>query len=320
MIGNKEKIKNGIIGFIIGDAMGVPFEFKSRKELENIKINGMNEYGTYNLPKGYWSDDSSMVIATMKAIIDNKGNINYKDIMNNFILWAYSDKFTPNNKAFDIGNTTAKALRNYYYKDSFKIYNDPINCGINDFNDNGNGSLMRILPIAYYCYYKRLSDDEIYNIVKNISSLTHSHNISILGCFIYVLFVINLLSGESKENVYSNIRKFYFNKYFNDDILEYYKRILKSDISKLEINDIYSSGYIVDSLEAVIWCFLKNNNYDSSIINSIKLGNDTDTIGALVGGLSGIYYNNINDKWLNDLVRKEEILNLCLKFNIYLKT
>ena len=301
-------VKNGIIGFIIGDAIGVPLEFSKRRNEYN-KIVDMLEYGSHNLEKGSFSDDSSMVIATIKSIVDNKGNIDYEDIMNNFIKWAENGEFTPNNKAFGIGRTTLRALFNYKNNNI-----NAIECGLDNIKDNGNGSLMRILPIAYYCYYKKLNDDEIFKIVKNISSMTHKNNISILGCYIYVLLVIELLNGNKKEKAYNNIRNYDYSKYFDLDVIKYYDRLLKNDIKNLNINNISSLGFVVDTLEAVIWCFLNSNNYDESIIKSINLGNDTDTIGALVGGISGIYYNNINDKWLNDIKRKEYLLNLCNDF------
>ena len=171
-----EIVKNGIIGFILGDAMGVPLEFSKRRNADN-KVIDMLEYGSHNLEKGSWSDDSSMVIATMKSIIDNKGKIDYEDIMNNFIKWAENGEFTPNGKTFGIGRTTLRALYNYK-SNNIKA----INCGLDSIKDNGNGSLMRILPIIYYCYYNNSNDNEIYEIIKNTSSLTHSNNISILGC------------------------------------------------------------------------------------------------------------------------------------------
>ena len=260
--------------------------------------------------KGVWSDDSSMVIATMKAIIDNKGKINYESIMNNFILWVSNKDFIAIDKAFGIGRATFFALGNYYNKRYEKI----TDCGMKGFNYNGNGSLMRILPIAYYCYYKKLNDDEIYNLVKDVSSFTHSHEISILGCFIYVLLFIELLSGKEKVNAYSNIRKYNYRKYFSLENIKYYDRLLNNDISKLDVDSISSIGFVVDTLEAVIWCFMNNNSYDKCVIEAINLGNDSDTIGALVGGLSGIYYNDINNKWLNDIKRKNYLLDLCNDF------
>ncbi|MDD3340986.1 MAG: ADP-ribosylglycohydrolase family protein [Bacilli bacterium] len=309
-----DRLKSGILGFIIGDVMGVPLEFKDRKHFKENKVIDMLEYGSHNMPKGSWSDDSSMVIATMKSIIDNNGNIDYIDIMNNFMKWAENGEFTPNDKTFGIGRTTLNALKCYRYRNEFKEYENPINCGQKDFRDNGNGSLMRILPISFYCYYKKLNDDEIYDLVRNISSLTHSHQLSILGCFIYTLFIINLLKENNKEYSYKEIRNYNYNKYFDLDSINYYKRLLDNDISKLDIDNISSLGFVVDTLEAVIWSFMNSNNYDESIINAINLGNDSDTIGALVGGLSGIYYENLNKEWSNNILRKDYIEDLCFKY------
>lgn len=305
------RLKNGILGFVIGDAMGVPLEFTKRR---NEKVIDMLEYGSHNMPKGSWSDDSSMVIATMQSVIDNKGYMNYKDIMNNFILWIEKGKFTSNNKTFGVGGTTFKALRNYYYREEFIMYKDPLMCGIDDIKDNGNGSLMRILPIAYYCYYKKLKEEKIYKLVKDISSMTHRHSISILGCYIYVLFVIGILNGEEKEKIYEGIRKYNYNKYFDKETINNYSRLLDNDISLLDIDNINSSGYVLNTLEAVIWCFMNSNDYNESIIKAINLGDDVDTIGALVGGLSGSYYNKINNKWLKDIKRKDYLLDLCSRY------
>ena len=302
---NKDIVINGIMGFIIGDALGVPLEFKKRDLFKNNKVTDMISSDRVGA-KGIWSDDSSMVIATMKSIIDNKGKINYESIMDNFILWVSNKDFIATDKAFGIGRATFLALGNYYNKRYEKI----TDCGMKGFNYNGNGSLMRILPIAYYCYYKKLNDDEIYNLVKDISSFTHSHEISILGCFIYVLLVIALLSGEEKENAYSNIKKYNYRKYFSLENIKYYDRLLNNDISKLNVDSISSMGFIVDTLEAVIWCFINNNSYDKCVIEAINLGNDSDTIGALVGGLSGIYYGNLPSKWLDSIVKKDYLLKL----------
>lgn len=315
MINKEDVIKNGIIGFIVGDAMGVPLEFKKREIFKDNKIMDMLEYGSHNMPKGCWSDDSSMVIATMVSIIKNKGTINYIDIMNNFMLWAEKGMFTSNNRTFGIGRTTLNALKCYRYRNEFKEYKNPINCGQGKINDNGNGSLMRILPIAYYSYYNNLKDNDIYNLVKDISSLTHSHQISILGCFIYVLFIIGLLKGKEKKNIYNGIRKYNYSKFFSKDIISYYSRLLDNDISKLKTDDINSSGYVVHSLEAVIWCFINNNSYEECIIEAINLGDDTDTIGALVGGLSGIYYSDIPNKWLSAIKRKDYLIDLCYQYS-----
>lgn len=301
------KIKDGIIGHAIGDAMGVPVEFKDRESLMCNPIKKMNR--SYAGEKGTWSDDTSMEIATIDSYINNKG-WNYDDIMTNFGSWINDSKFTAHNYVFDVGKTCLIAIRNYLQKKT-----PALESGLNDINSNGNGSLMRILPVAYYCFYKKLNNSEIYVIVKNISSLTHRHEISILGCYIYVLYVIKLLQGEDKYFAYSMIKTEDYSM-FSKESLECYKRILKDDLNVLNVDDIKSSGYVVDTLEASMWVLLQTKNYKESIIGSVNLGGDTDTIGAITGSMAGIIYgyDSIPKEWLNDLARRNYIEELCDSF------
>ena len=134
------KVKDGIIGLVVGDALGVPVEFKSRKYLEQNPVTGMMGFGEYNKPAGTWSDDTSMTIATMGSII-NKKCIDYSDIIEEFIEWQKNNKYTQE-ETFDIGITTHNAL------DSYVSGLSPF-CGMDGERDNGNGSLMRILPLAF---------------------------------------------------------------------------------------------------------------------------------------------------------------------------
>ena len=313
--------KDGIIGFIIGDAIGVPIEFVPREKLQKNKIVDMIDSQDYGMPKGCWSDDSSMVIATIDSIIKNNGKINYDDIMNNFLLWINEGKFTPEDTCFDVGRTTLKAIRNY---EGNRINNKKVvafNCGMDKENNNGNGSLMRILPVAYYSYFNRLEYVDIYDIVSKISSLTHRHPISIMGCYIYVLYVICLLQGKNKKDSYDFIKNFNYNKYFDSNTIGKYCRLLKGNISALNINDILSTGYVIDTLEAVFWSFLNSESFESSIICAINLGDDTDTIGALVGALSGIYYkyNSFPERWIKEVKKIDYLYNLCDRFDEVLK-
>lgn len=305
-----EQIKSGIMGFIVGDALGVPVEFVGRNVLKENKVTDMIGHGSHNVPKGSWSDDTSMTLATMDAIIKNEGFIDFDKIMNNFLKWVENAEFTPHNYVFDIGRTVLSALRKYSKNRDFR------NSGMKDYYSNGNGSLMRFLPIIYYAYYNNIKDSELYMLVKEASFLTHGHEISVLGCYIYTLFFINLLEGKSKREAYENIKKSDYNQYFNLDTLSYYNRILNDEIDDLTMEEIKSSGYIVDTLEAVLWCFLNNDNYFSTLIEAINLGNDTDTIGALTGGLCGIYYgyNEIPINWINSLSRKDYLLEICNNF------
>lgn len=302
--------KNGIIGLAIGDAMGVPLEFFKREDLLNNPITTMLGEQSHYMPKGSWSDDTSLNLALIDSI-NNKETIDVYDIGQNYIEWGENGKYTPTGKMFGIGRTTLNAIARLERKET-----NPIKCGGNKETDNGNGSLMRILPIAYYCYSKKMNDEEIYQIVRDVSSLTHAHEISIIGCYIYVKYAIKLLEGKKLKESYDDIKKLGY-AYFSDNCKEKYKRIIKDDISKYQIEEIESSGYVVSTLEATFWCLLNTETYNQAIIGAINLGGDSDTIGACTGGLAGIYYgiDSIRDDWKKDLIKYDYIDNMCNKFN-----
>ena len=302
------KIKDGVIGHAIGDAMGVPVEFCIREKLLAHPVTKMIGYGSHDVPAGTWSDDTSMEIATMDSMINQGGRINCEDIMMNFYYWLKDAKYTPYGEVFDAGRTCIKSIINFS-----KGY-DISECGQKDEYSNGNGSLMRILPIAYYCYYNKLKEEEIFEVVKNVSSLTHAHEISVLGCYIYVNYIIKLLERKDKFESYNLIKLIDYSM-FTEESLEVYKRVLKEDIEKYSIDEIKSSGYVVDTLEASFWVLLNASNFKEAIIGAINLGNDTDTIAAITGSMAGILYgyNSIPQEWLDKLAKRDYIEDLCDK-------
>ena len=179
-----KKISDGIIGFAIGDALGVPAEFKSRDELKMNPIIDMVGGGSHNQVKGSFSDDTSMTLSTLDSIIEKQA-IDTDDIADKFLKWYRNGEYTATGKLFDIGRTTIQALVKYELN-----IDKAINSGGVGEYDNGNGSLMRILPVVYYIYYKKIDNEiEIYNIVKEVSSITHAHEISVLGCYIYTRYL-----------------------------------------------------------------------------------------------------------------------------------
>ncbi|MGP1495123.1 MAG: ADP-ribosylglycohydrolase family protein [Streptobacillus sp.] len=304
-------VKDSLYGFIVGDTMGVPVEFEDREKLINKSVTSMLGYGSHDVEAGVYSDDTSMTLATMDSIIKQNGIINYNDIADKFCNWVNNNEYTATNKIFDIGMTTKYALIKYFNN---KI--DATMCGGTNINENGNGSLMRMLPIALYCFYKNIKDDnEIFTLVKNSSSITHAHDISILGCYIYVRYVISLLETKNKISSYNFIKKLDYSMFIEEVKLEY-SRILFGDISTLNINDINSSGYVVDTLEAVFWIVLNCSSYNESIIGAINLGGDTDTIGAITGSIAGILYgyDNISKRWISKLRNKDYIDEIIIKF------
>lgn len=267
-------LKSAIYGLAVGDALGVPFEFMHRG---TFVCNGMTGNGTHNQKAGTWSDDTSMTLATCKSIKENK-SISIKDITTKFSDWLNKGEYTPDGIVFDCGITTSNAI------------NDGV--GASDIFSNGNGSLMRILPLAF----TDCGNEEI----NSVSAITHAHEISQEGCRIYVKIARSLLSGHKLFNVIKSL-----------DTSEVYGRI--KDLDSISEADISSSGYVVDTLEASLWCILNTDNYKDAVIKAVNLGDDTDTVGAVTGGLAGIIYgySSIPSEWV-DILRGKETIEDCL--------
>lgn len=304
------KVKDGMFGLAIADAVGVPAEFKSREELRRNPITDMVGYGTHNQPLGSWSDDSAMAIATMDSLVEKDG-VDYEDIMHKFYEWERNSKYTATGVFFDIGITTSNAIHNYSKGIS------PTECGERNIRSNGNGSLMRILPAVLYCYYNNIPYDEEVEIINNVSSLTHGHEISKLGCKIYSDYVKEILEGKTKEEAYEGLKYYEYDKYYGKDSIDYYKRLFDGSLSTAREEEIKSSGFVVDSLEASIWANLTSNDYEEAVLKAVNLGDDTDTVGAITGSIAGILYGyeNIPQFWRDNLKSKEYLEDLCNKFD-----
>jgi len=278
----KNKLKAGIIGHLVGDALGVPVEFKSRKELKKDPVTDMRGYGTYNQPPGTWSDDSSLTICLMESLLNG---YDLNDQAEKFISWLDKAYWTAGGETFDVGNTTRVSIAN------LRQGMEATAAGAGGERDNGNGSLMRILPLAFY-----LIDTESADKLKKteeVSSLTHSHPRSILGCYIYLDFAQRLIMEADLEQAYEKTVKHINNFIEKDNLsseLKYYSRILSGNIKDSSETEIKSTGYIVDTLEAVFWVLLKSNSYQDAVLKAVNLGEDTDTVAAITGGLAGIYY------------------------------
>lgn len=304
-----EKMKAGIIGFAIGDALGVPVEFLNRNLLQNNPVRDMIGYGSHKVPKGTWSDDTSLMLATMDSIKEI-GDIDFDDIMYKFTEWVDYAKYTATGELFDIGISTSKAISKFKYGEK------AVNCGMKNINENGNGSLMRILPFVYYLKFFDFLEEKRTLLINQASSLTHAHEISQLGCKIYTDYLTLLLDGVDKIEALDLLKTIDYNKYYSKDSIKEYERILKGDLKNLSINQIRSTGYVVDSLEASLWCTVTNNNYENAVITAVNLGNDTDTIGAITGSINGIIYGkaNIPERWLKNLKKEEYLEELSNQF------
>lgn len=295
---NRNQIIGGIMGAVIGDALGVPVEFTPRKNLIENPVDDMREYGTYNQPKGTWSDDSSLILCTIESLISG---FDYEDLGKKFCQWLEDAYWTPHGEVFDIGRTTFSSIL------AMQNGRSALESGRDGEYDNGNGSLMRILPFVFYIY--NMEQEEREEIIVKASSITHSNEISTYACYLYVEYAIGLLEGLSKRQAYSRIQRLKGRGYRK----EAFRRIQNGDISAYRSEDIYSSGYVIHTLEAALWCFINTNSYKECVLKAVNLGDDTDSLACIAGGLAGIFYgySKIPMEWINTIVRSNDIVKLC---------
>ncbi len=303
----REKVFGGVLGLAVGDALGVPVEFAGRAGLRADPVTGMREYGTHHQPAGTWSDDSSLAFCLAETLC--LGGLDLEDLADRFVAWLYKGYWTPHGDVFDAGGTTRVAIGR------LKSGVEPTKAGPDNEDNNGNGSLMRILPLAFYVESKEVGEQ--FRLAHEVSCLTHGHLRSQMACGIYTHFLVNLLKGDTLHTAYANIvrtaREFYSSQPAFTAELSHFSRVLTGTIHLLPERDIRSTVYVVDTLEASIWCLLNTSSYRDAVLKAVNLGEDTDTTGAVTGGAAGIYYglSGIPTEWLKVLVKGEEIADLC---------
>jgi ADP-ribosyl-[dinitrogen reductase] hydrolase len=306
----KKKIISALFGIAVGDALGVPVEFDIREDLQVNLITEMTGYRTHNQPLGTWSDDSSLSFCLAEALI---GGFDLNRIAENFVKWYKNAYWTPHNEVFDIGGTTRIAIQKIQKGEQPEMAG-----GIGKY-DNGNGSLMRILPLLFYIKDKPI--EERYRLTSLVSSITHRHIRSVIACFLYLEYARYILETNDKFLAFEKLQNetSIFINSLDIDLTElsYFDNILKLKINERDINEIITSSYVIHTLEASLWCFLNTDDYQSAVLKAVNLGEDADTTGAVTGGLAGLFYevNSIPPEWLEVLVKNEEILDLAIRFS-----
>lgn len=257
-------LRSAVWGAAVGDALGVPYEFKTRGSFECTNMVG---FGTHYRPAGTWSDDTSLMLATCDSI-RLCGCINTADMLERFRDWYFHGAYTPDGVMFDIGGTTTRALEE--------------GRGGSGERDNGNGSLMRIAPLAF-C---DASDDE----VRAVSAITHAHAISTEACvdFVHLLREVQ----EDPAAVHAKVAE---------------------EFRQVPREEIRSGGFVLDTLRASLWCFATTDAYRDCVLAAVNLGSDTDTTACVAGALAGTAYGieAIPEEWLATM-RGAELLESTL--------
>ena len=299
-------VKDVLFGLAVGDALGVPVEFKSREIIKQSPVTEMMGYGTYNLPPGTWSDDSSLAFCLAEALTRN---FDVNLIADNFQKWLYQNYWTPRGEVFDVGTTTRQAINN------LRAGTRPELAGSFLAEENGNGSLMRILPLLFYIKDKPIR--ERFELTKQVSSITHGHIRSVVACFYYLEFARGLIDRASKFSIYrrlqNEVTEFLRSLSINPSEIKLFYRLLAAEIKNLPEEQIQSSGYVLHTLEASIWCLMTTDTYQDAVLKAVNLGLDTDTTGAVTGGLAGLLYSfdDIPSRWVTGLARREDIEDLA---------
>ena len=312
----KRELMTAILGVAVGDALGVPVEFKSRKYLEQNPVTDM--LGTSLRSAGTYSDDTAMTLCTLASLQENHWKLNPHDIMTKFLQWGDHGYMAVDGDVFDMGITTRKALNRF--RNGLPLEQ----CGATSFYECGNGSLMRIMPIVFYLREQCFEIDK-YEIVKQVSALTHAHDVCTIGCYIYVMLCYEMLNVgpcdpvDKKSLFKDKLPEIYkeLSRRVDKKWLDLYARIFDvENFINLPVDEIKSDGYIVNSLEAALWCFLNTDDYRTCVLKAVNLGSDSDTTAAIAGGIAGIYYDSgwkkgIPEEWLDKLRNKELITKLC---------
>lgn len=303
------RFRGGVLGVAVGDALGVPVEFLLRADIAANPVTEMRGFGTHRQPPGTWSDDTSLTLCLLEGLTEGRA---LKGIAELFLAWMTKGHWTPRGRVFDVGMATREAI--------FRIddFEDPRDAGLRHERSNGNGSLMRTLPVALM----RAGDtpEEVAALAHDISRLTHGHARSQMACGIYCELVRRLLHGEELLAAWNATRQWaaaFYQHTFPEEIRQFRGILRRTDAEwqSLPTDQISTTGYVIDTLDAALWCLLTTDNFRDCVLKAVNLGDDTDTTGAVAGGLAGVLYGTegIPADWLDALARRDEIEELIAK-------
>jgi ADP-ribosyl-[dinitrogen reductase] hydrolase len=302
----QNSILGGLYGSLIGDALGVPVEFKPRTLRKNDPVSSMRGFGTHNQPAGTWSDDGSLLLCAAESLAEY--DFDTKDMGRRFVRWLDDGHWSAHGRVFDIGTATHRAL------DQIALGSPAEEAGGRSESSNGNGSLMRILPVPLASLSCDL--DTFCDRISRASAITHAHERSKLACVLHGLFVRALMNGDDPAKAHANAASEFRLRYGSHAEFPHFSPLLNPDLASQPEHEIESSGYVLHTLIASMWCLLTTNTFSECVLKAVNLGDDTDTTGCVAGGLAGVFYGTetIPGDWLKALPRQEALRDLFEKF------
>ena len=309
-ISKRERILGGLWGSLVGDALGVPVEFKGRAAVQADPVKDMRGYGSHNQQPGTWSDDSSLLLCSADSLVRHE--FDTQDMGRRFVLWCQEELWTPHGKVFDIGSATAHALN--YIVGGMRAEM----AGGVDERSNGNGSLMRIVAVSLR--FAGSPTKQMLDRVHRASAITHRHPRSQMACGFFTLVARELLYGYVPSEAFANalgaFRSFYEPDPWWAVEIDNFQLLLAGDLARRSESEIDSSGYVLHTLTASLWCLLTTTSFEECVLKAVNLGGDTDTTGCVAGGLAGVHYGlgAIPEKWLKALARHGDVDLLFNRF------
>lgn len=288
---NLDRFRGCLLGLAIGDAIGTAVEFEPRGSFP--PVTDMVGGGVFGLQPGQWTDDTSMALCLATSLVDKMG-FDPKDQIDRYWSWYQDGYLSSTGKCFDIGNTVSYELESYHRT------GEPFS-GSTSPNAAGNGSLMRLAPIPIF-YFPDLQ--KILHFAAESSRTTHGTVECLEACLLFSEILFNALSGLDKEAML-------FKTTFKPSAPKI-SDIAFGNFRNKSVNQIKGSGYVVESLEAALWCFYHTTSFEEAILQAANLGDDADTTAAVCGQIAGAFCGEtgIPEKWLSKLYMRFEITNL----------
>ncbi|HRQ40851.1 MAG TPA: ADP-ribosylglycohydrolase family protein [Chloroflexota bacterium] len=290
----QDKYAGCLLGLACGDAVGTTVEFSPRGSF--APLTDMVGGGPFRLEAGQWTDDTSMALCLAHSLVQCQG-FDAADQMQRYCDWMNHGYMSSNGRCFDIGITVRNALR------AFETTGNPFS-GSTDPYSAGNGSIMRLAPVPM-AYSPDVT--AVLHYTAESSRTTHGASECVEACRLFGVMLHLALTGSSKERI---LRQTLY-----QPTLPKIQAIANGDYRHKTESEIRGSGYVADSLEAALFCFVQSDSFDTAVLMAANLGDDADTTAAVCGQLAGAYYGRagIPAAWLDKLAMRTEIETLALQ-------
>lgn len=290
----EDKQKGMLVGLAIGDTLGMPLEFKQRGTFQPLEA--LAQGGPFNLPLGYWTDDTSMALCLADSILAKQSYDSY-DVMDRYADWQANGYRSSTGVCFDIGNQVSSAIAHYKTQPE-------VTTNEQRTESAGNGCIMRLAPVVIASIAANNSLELTMQIAAISGRETHYSTLAEEATALFAELLINATKATSKNQVL----KLYAPEKLSDQLLTTVRKA-----SERSLDELKPSGYVLDTLEVAIWAFMTTDSFKDGALKAVNLGGDSDTIGAVYGQLAGAYYGleGIPQEWLKQLHDYDEIVVLA---------